>query len=89
MVSVLFPLFYLKTEAESRFQNVVILLFYNLDDGQSPRKQFYRLYLEVLIQWAMGWMTIVLISVSGVGKFFFSTILRMVEGSNQPPIQSI
>jgi hypothetical protein len=27
------PLFYLKTEAESSFQNVVVLLFYNLDEG--------------------------------------------------------
>jgi hypothetical protein len=43
-VSVLFP-FYLKTEAEYSFRNVVILLFYNLDDGQSPREQFCRLQI--------------------------------------------
>jgi hypothetical protein len=35
--SVLFPPLYLKTEAHSSFQNVI---FYNLDDGQSPREQF-------------------------------------------------
>jgi hypothetical protein len=40
-LSVLFPLFYLKTEAESSFRNVVFLYFYNLDDGQSPKEQFY------------------------------------------------
>jgi hypothetical protein len=28
-----------KTEAESSFRNVLILLFCNLDGGQSPRKQ--------------------------------------------------
>jgi hypothetical protein len=29
-------------EAESSSQNVVFLLFYNLDDGQGPKEQFYR-----------------------------------------------
>jgi hypothetical protein len=46
-LSVLFPVFHLKTEAESRFRNVVVLLFYNLYDGQSPGEQFCR--LEVLL----------------------------------------
>jgi hypothetical protein len=27
-------------EAESSFQNIVVLLFYNLDDGQSPKEHF-------------------------------------------------
>jgi hypothetical protein len=35
-----FPLFYLKTEAESSFRNVVVLLFCNLDDGRSPKNSF-------------------------------------------------
>jgi hypothetical protein len=33
-LSVSSPLFCLKTEAESSFRNVVVLLFYNLDDGK-------------------------------------------------------
>jgi hypothetical protein len=32
---------YPNTEAEFSFQNIVVLLFYNLDDGQSPKEQFY------------------------------------------------
>jgi hypothetical protein len=39
--SVLFPLFYLMMKAESIFRNVVILLSYNLNDGQRPKEQFY------------------------------------------------
>jgi hypothetical protein len=35
--SALFP-YFLKTEAESGFLNIVILLFCDLDDGQSPEK---------------------------------------------------
>jgi hypothetical protein len=35
------PPFYQKTEAESSFRNFVVLQFYNLDDGQSPKAQFY------------------------------------------------
>jgi hypothetical protein len=31
----------LKTEVESSFQNVVVLLFYNLDGVQSPKEQCY------------------------------------------------
>jgi hypothetical protein len=58
-------------EGESNFQNTVLLL-YDLDGGQSPRKQFCRLYLEVLIQWAMGWINVVLISVIGIWNFFSS-----------------
>jgi hypothetical protein len=38
--SVLFPPFYLKTEAESSFRNVIALLFYNLDDGQIQNNNF-------------------------------------------------
>jgi hypothetical protein len=40
-LSVLFPCFYLKTEAESSFQNAVVLKFSNLDDGQSPKEEIY------------------------------------------------
>jgi hypothetical protein len=39
------PRFYLKTEAEFSFRNVVVLLFYNLDYGQSPNEQFRRNFL--------------------------------------------
>jgi hypothetical protein len=35
------PPFYLKTEAEFNFRNVKVSWFYNLDDGQSPKEQFY------------------------------------------------
>jgi hypothetical protein len=35
------PIIYLKTEAESSFRNVVVLLFYNLDDGKSPKEEIY------------------------------------------------
>jgi hypothetical protein len=37
----LFPLwFYPMAKAEYSFRNFVILLFYNLDDGQIPKEQF-------------------------------------------------
>jgi len=39
--SVLFPVFCLKTETGPSFQNVLILLFHNSDDGQSLEEQFY------------------------------------------------
>jgi hypothetical protein len=35
------PHFLLKTEAESSFRNVVVLLFYSLGDGQNPKGKLY------------------------------------------------
>jgi hypothetical protein len=45
-LSILFPPFYLKTQADSSFRDVEVLLLYNSDVGQSPKEQLYVLKLK-------------------------------------------
>jgi hypothetical protein len=53
------PFFYLLTKAESSFRNAVILWFYDLEDGQSPKEQVYT-FITVFTRtrhWPLSWIT--------------------------------
>jgi hypothetical protein len=40
--------FYLKTEADFSFRNKVVLQFYDLDDGRSPKEQLRLLHCAIV-----------------------------------------